>query len=68
LRGAFGDLSFERKKNIHPAEVLRHLVEAYGEGVMNEGDVRKLCPLFNGQGQMRAMKGNRDARLSSPRI
>jgi hypothetical protein len=30
------------------AEIHRHLVKVYGEGVMNEGNVRKWCRLFNG--------------------
>jgi hypothetical protein len=35
-------------KNIRPAEIRRQIVEVYGEGVMNEGNVRKWRRLFNG--------------------
>jgi hypothetical protein len=34
--------------NIRHVEIHRQLVEVYGEGVMNEGSVRKWCHLFNG--------------------
>jgi hypothetical protein len=34
-------------KNIRPAEINHQLVEMYGEGVMNEGNMHKWCCLFN---------------------
>jgi hypothetical protein len=55
-------------KNIRPAEIHRQLVEVYGEGVMNEGNVRKWCRLFNREGQTCTMKRDLEARVSSPRI
>jgi hypothetical protein len=51
---------------IRASEIRRQHVEAYGEGVTNEGDVCKWCPLFNGDGQICTMKRDPDARLSSP--
>jgi hypothetical protein len=39
-------LDFE-SENFRPAETRLQLVEMYGEGVMNEGNVRKWCRLFN---------------------
>jgi hypothetical protein len=41
-------IRFLNAKNTHPAEIHRQLVEVYGEGVMNEGNVRKWCCLDNG--------------------
>jgi hypothetical protein len=38
---------FLNAKNVCPAEIHRQIVEVHGEGVMNEGNVRKLCRLFN---------------------
>lgn len=34
-------------KKIQPAEINCHLIELYGEGVMNEGNVHKWCRLFS---------------------
>jgi hypothetical protein len=39
---------FLNAKNIYPAEIHRQLVEEYGKGVMNGGNVHKWCCLFNG--------------------
>ena len=39
-------ISFLNVKNIRPAEIPRQFVEAYGEGVINKGNVRKWCRLF----------------------
>jgi hypothetical protein len=33
--------------NVRPAEIHRQIVEVYGEDVMNKGNVRKWCRLFN---------------------
>jgi hypothetical protein len=33
-------IQFFNAKNICPVETHRHLVETYGEGVMNDGNVR----------------------------
>jgi hypothetical protein len=46
-------IQFLNMKNIRPAKIYCRLVEVYGEGVMNEGNVRKWCHLFNG-GRTRA--------------
>jgi hypothetical protein len=40
-------IRFLNTRNIRPAEIHRHLVEVYGEGVMNKGNMRKLCRSFN---------------------
>jgi hypothetical protein len=40
-------IRFLNAKNSSPAEIYRQIVEVYGEGVMNEGNVRKSCHLFN---------------------
>jgi transposase len=39
-------IRFLNAKNVRPAEIHRQIVEVYGEGVMNEGNVRKWCRLF----------------------
>jgi hypothetical protein len=43
----FGDSIFEHK-NICLAAILRQFVQVYGEGVMNQDNVRKCCLLLNG--------------------
>lgn len=40
-------IRFLNAKRVRPAEIHRQLVEVYGEGVMNDGNVRKWCRLFN---------------------
>jgi hypothetical protein len=35
-------------KSFRPAKIHCQLVEVYGEGVMNKGNVHKWCHLFNG--------------------
>jgi hypothetical protein len=45
-------IRFLNAKNILAVEIHRQLLEVYGEVVMNEGDVRKWCRLFNGEGQI----------------
>lgn len=40
-------IRFLNAKNIRPAEIYRQIVEVYGKGVMNDGNVRKWCLLFN---------------------
>jgi hypothetical protein len=42
------------EKNNHLAEIHRQIVEVYGEGATNEGDLRKLCRLFK---ECRTMRG-----------
>jgi len=42
------------EKIIHPAEFNRQIVEVYGEGATNEGDMRKSCRLFK---ESRTMSG-----------
>jgi hypothetical protein len=42
-------IQFLNAKNICPAKIHRQLVEVCGDGVMNEGNVRKWCHLFNGE-------------------
>ena len=42
------------EKNIHPTEIHRKVVEVYGEGVTNEGGVRKWFRLFK---ERRTMRG-----------
>jgi histone-lysine N-methyltransferase SETMAR len=39
---------FLSTKNIRPTKIRCQLVEVYGEGVMNKGNVCKWCCLFNG--------------------
>jgi hypothetical protein len=41
-------IRFLNVKNIYPAEIHCQLVKVYGEGVMNEENMRKWCHLFNG--------------------
>jgi hypothetical protein len=43
-------IRFLNAKNIRPAEIHRQLDKVHGEGVMNEGNVRKWCGSFNGDG------------------
>jgi hypothetical protein len=43
-------IRFLNAKNICPTEIHCQFVEVYGEGVMNKGNVRKWCCLFNGGG------------------
>jgi hypothetical protein len=57
----FPSLIFEREKKNHRAEIHRHLVEEYGEVIMNEW-----CSLFNGEVQVCTMKRDLDASVSSP--
>jgi hypothetical protein len=45
---ALSVILFLNAKNIRPAEIHRHLVEVYEDGVMNEGNVRMWCRLFKG--------------------
>jgi hypothetical protein len=33
-------------KNFNPVEIQRQIVEGYGEGSMNKGNVKKWCWLF----------------------
>jgi hypothetical protein len=40
-------IRFLNAKNFRPVEIHRQIVEVCGEGAMNEGNVRKWCPLFN---------------------
>lgn len=47
LRTMFGDSISECKK-LSPCRIHWQLAEVYEEGVMNEGNVRKWCRLFNG--------------------
>jgi hypothetical protein len=35
-------------QNFRPTEIYPQLIAVYGEGVMNESDVRKWCRMFNG--------------------
>jgi hypothetical protein len=53
---------FEREKH-SPCQNPLPLVEVYGEGVMNDGNVCKWYNLFNGEGQMCTMKCDLDAHL-----
>jgi histone-lysine N-methyltransferase SETMAR len=34
-------------QNVHPIEIYRQLIAVYGDGVMNESNVRKWCQMFN---------------------
>jgi hypothetical protein len=61
-------IRFLKSKNIRPAETHRQLVEVYGEAVMDEGNVRKLCRLFNGGRTEMKDERDQDARLSSSGI
>jgi hypothetical protein len=40
-------IRFLNAKNVQLVEIHRQIVEVYGEGIMNEGNVRKWCRLFN---------------------
>jgi hypothetical protein len=42
-------IGFFIARNICPAQIHHQLVEVYGEGVMNEGNVHKWYRLFNGR-------------------
>jgi hypothetical protein len=39
-------IRFLNAKKVRPAEIHRQLVKVYGEGVMNDGNVRKWCRLL----------------------
>jgi hypothetical protein len=39
-------IRFLEAKNVYPVEIYRQIVEVYGDGVMNEENVRKCCRLF----------------------
>jgi hypothetical protein len=38
---------FLNAHNVCPIEIYRQLIAEYGEGVMNESNVRKWCRMFN---------------------
>jgi hypothetical protein len=40
-------IRFLNAQNVRPIEIYRQLIAAYGEGVMNESNVRKWCRMFN---------------------
>jgi hypothetical protein len=39
---------FLNAQNVHPIEIYRKLIAVYGEGVMNESNVRKWCQFNTG--------------------
>ena len=39
-------IRFLKAENFRPTGIYKQIVEAYGEGALNEGDVRKWCRLF----------------------
>jgi hypothetical protein len=41
-------IQFLNVKNICPAKIHCQLVEVYGEGIMNDGNVHEWCHLFKG--------------------
>jgi hypothetical protein len=42
-------IQFLNMRNIRPAKIHHQLVEVYGKGAINEGNVHKWCNLFNGK-------------------
>jgi hypothetical protein len=40
-------IRFLNAQNVRPIEIYRQLIAVYGQGVMNESDVRKWCRMFN---------------------
>jgi hypothetical protein len=40
-------IRFLNVQNVRPIQIYRQLIAVYGEGVMNESDVRKWCQMFN---------------------
>jgi hypothetical protein len=40
-------IRFLNAQNVLPIEIYSQLIAVYGEGVMNESDVRKWCRIFN---------------------
>jgi hypothetical protein len=61
-------IGFFNMKNMCLAKIYHQFVEVYGEGVMNEGNVRKWCCLFNGGRTDVYNEARSECRLSSPRI
>jgi hypothetical protein len=42
-----GIIRFFNAQNVRLIEIYRQLIAVYGEGVMNESNVRKWCRMFN---------------------
>jgi hypothetical protein len=61
-------IRFLNAKNIRRAENLRQLVEAYGRGFMNHGNLHKRCRLFTGGRADVTMKPGLHAHATSQRI
>jgi hypothetical protein len=40
-------IRFLNAENVHTIEIYRQLIAVYGEGVMNESNMRKWCRMFN---------------------
>jgi hypothetical protein len=40
-------IRFLNAQNVRPIEIYRQLIAMYGEGVMNESNVRKWCRMFD---------------------
>ena len=54
-------IQFLNDRNLKPAEIYRQVKEVYGDTVMNERNVRKLCEIFNNGQKMCMMKLDSDA-------
>jgi hypothetical protein len=54
---------FLNAQNVRPIEIYRQLIQVYGEGVMNESNVRKWYRMFNG-GRINVHDEERYRRLS----
>lgn len=64
----FSVIRFLIVKNFHVPDIHRQLVEVYGESVVSEGKMRKLCSCFFEEEPMYLLMNDPESQLQSLRI